>query len=78
MARADVPPEERDKHPLQLESIIDCEACDAPFDHVFTCPPGIFEAEDLVDAPAEDVTCPNCGHVQHAEWGGWLSHEDAG
>lgn len=78
MARVDEDREERDQEPLKLESILTCEECDVDFDHVFTADEGIFEREDLVDAPVEEVTCPNCGLSWEAEWGGWLAHEDAG
>lgn len=77
MARVDLDPEERDKHPLQLTNLLDCPACGTTFDHVFTAPEGVFDMEDLVDAPQETVTCP-CGHSWEAEYEGWLSHEDAG
>lgn len=78
MARVDIDPNERDKEPLQLESLLDCPECDTTFDYVFTAPDGVFEREDLVDAPTATVECPSCGHQWEATWEGWLSHEDAG
>lgn len=78
MARVDIAPEDRDKEPLRLEGILDCPECECAFDHVFTAADGVFEREDLIDAPTEEVECPACGHVWAATWEGWLSHEDAG
>jgi uncharacterized Zn-finger protein len=78
MARIDEDPDTRDQAPLVLENMLDCPECDTTFDHAFTAPPGIFYKEDLVDAPREEVKCPNCGHKWEAEYEGWLSHEDAG
>lgn len=78
MARADLPPGQRDR-PLQLEQLVDCPECGATFDHVFTCPPNIIDKEDLVEAPIEVVVCPNdrCGHRFTAEYEGWTIHDEA-
>lgn len=78
MARADQEPEDRDVTPLQLENVVDCENCGAMFDVVYTCDDGIFDLEDLKDAPEMVVTCPSCGNAWNRPWEGWLAHSDAG
>lgn len=78
MARIDEAPEDRDKGRLQIDRLLDCAECGSTFDHLFTCPPGVTEVEDIIDAPVEEVECPDCGHKWQAECELWLSHEDAG
>lgn len=78
MARIDQRPEDRDRQPLQLDSIVTCPECETDFDAVFTAAEGVYEREDLIDAPVQRVVCPKCGHAWDAEWEGWLAHEDAG
>ena len=77
MGRHDLDPDERDQEPFQVAQILTCVVCMTDFDHVFTAPDGIFEAEDIVDPIKEQVTCPN-GHVRTYMYSGWLHHEDAG
>ena len=78
MARADIPRGERDTAPLQLPNLVDCEECFATFDVVYIAQEGVYDMEDLVDAPVMEVQCPACGHTWEREWEGWLAHEDAG
>ena len=78
MARVDESRDERDRSPLLLSGIVDCPECDTPFEWVFQAPEGVYDKEDLTDAPVEEVECPECGHRWTEEWGGWVAHEDAG
>lgn len=78
MTRVDQDPEDRDVTPLQLPNVVDCEDCGCMFDVVYTCPDGVFDLEDMVDAPEMDVTCPECGKVWNRPYEGWLAHSDAG
>lgn len=78
MARADTAPEDRDREPLKLPAMIDCEQCETTYDFVFVCEEGVYEPEDVVDAPSAETTCPNCGHAQQEQWEGWTAHQDAG
>lgn len=78
MTRVDQEPEDRDVIPLQLPNVVDCEECGAMFDVVYTNPDGVFDLEDMVDAPEMDVTCPECGHTWRRPYEGWLAHSDAG
>jgi hypothetical protein len=77
MARPDLDPEERDTTPLQVTQIVTCPVCGEEWDHVFTAPDGVFEAEDLTDPIVAAVKCSK-GHVFEVEYTGWLHHEDAG
>lgn len=76
MARADKSKEEREQ-PLSLPALIDCEECETTFEHVFVCAEGVTDREDLTEAPEDDVECPACGHKQHAEYEGWVIHQEA-
>lgn len=78
MARVDEHPDERDREPLTLLNTIDCEECGAFFDVVYVCPDGVFDTEDLIEAPVMDVTCPGCQHTWSREYEGWVTHGDAG
>lgn len=77
MARIDLPPDQRDQKPLELNVFLDCPKCDTTFDHTFVCPDGIYDIEDIVAVPEDDVTCPACKHEWRAEWEGWHAHDDA-
>lgn len=78
MVRQDVAPEDRDQQPLQLSAVLDCPDCGTTFEVIFMAPDGVFDAEDLVDAPTSEVECPSCGECWTAEYPGWCLHEDAG
>lgn len=78
MARIDENPDDRDRRPLQVAGFATCPECQADIEVVFTAPEGIFEVEDLSEAPKKVVHCTNCEHDFDAEWGGWVAHEDAG
>lgn len=78
MARIDEDPEQRDKAPLVLENVVECPRCEAEFDGLFTAPEGIFEKEDLIEAPVAVLECPSCGLEAKFTYEGWISHEDAG
>lgn len=77
MARQDEDPALRDSAPIQIDNILECPQCSIEFDHTFTAPDGVFEREDLIEAPEEDVSCPACAHTWRATWEGWLAHDDA-
>lgn len=78
MARVDTNPEDRDREPLVLSALVDCESCETTYDAYFHFPSGVYEREDIIDAPIETVTCPSCGHQQDEQWPGWTAHADAG
>lgn len=64
--------------PYQVEAWLDCPECGCTLDEVFTCPPGVTDVQEMVDAPVKSVICPDCGHEWTAEWEGWIEHESAG
>lgn len=76
MARQDLTPEDRDQ-PLRLESLVDCVFCGVTFDVLFIAPDGVFDLEDLDEAPTADVCCPSCNEKQIAEYTGWTIHNEA-
>lgn len=76
--RKDEAPEDRDKVTLKLSAWLECPVCATEIDHLFDAGPGVYDAEDLIDQPEEDVTCPQCGHTWLATYEGWSSHGDAG
>ena len=78
LARVDENPDDRDRRPLQVVGFATCPDCEADIEVVFTAPDGIYEVEDLVEAPKQRVSCGNCPAEFEAEWGGWVAHEDAG
>lgn len=77
MARIDQAPEDRDSELLRINVFLDCPECDLTFDHTFPPQEGVYENEDLIAPPEDDVTCPGCGHEWHAEAEVWFSHDDA-
>lgn len=78
MARIDEDPEDRDKAPLRLTGVFDCPECDVTFDHIFVAGEGVYDTEDLIEAPVGEVECPSCGCTWMGEFGGWVAHGDAG
>jgi len=78
MARVDEAREDRDKHPIQLPAMVDCPECDTVFAVVFTAQEGVFDLEDLIDAPVMVVTCPGCEYAWTQDYEGWIAHSDAG
>jgi transcription elongation factor Elf1 len=78
VARVDVDPEDRDQEPLVLEAIVACPRCGFETDAVFNSDPGVYELEDLTDAPEAAVNCSECGQSYIATYPGWTIHEDAG
>lgn len=77
MARQDMERAERDSHPLQLPAIVTCPECSVDTDVVFIAPDGVFDMEDLTEAPQMTIK-GYCGHNFLAEYEGWIAHEDAG
>lgn len=63
---------------FRVSGVFECPGCGADFDVLFDPQEGVYEREDLIDAPEMDVECPGCGTKFHVVWGGWVAHEDAG
>jgi hypothetical protein len=78
LARVDEAPEDRDQTPLHLAQIVECPLCETEFEHLFTADDGVFELEDLVDQPEEEVQCPACEGLFIAIYEGWTIHGEAG
>lgn len=77
MARIDENPEDRDQEPLRLDQMEECPSCEVLQDVVFQAPAGVFELEDLTEAPEALVTCVSCQYVWKALYSGWTIHEEA-
>lgn len=75
--RYDLDPEDRDKTSLKLPAVLDCPECNVPQDHVFDAGEGVYDMEDLEEAPEELVTCVSCGHTWLASYEGWTIHTEA-
>lgn len=78
MARIDEEPDERDQAPLVLSELQDCPECGTTQDVDYVCPEGIYELEDVVEAPSTTTTCVHCAHEWQSEYSGWTVHQDAG
>jgi hypothetical protein len=78
MGRKDLEPEDRDRDPLTLVSVVECPVCACEFELVFEAPEGVYEVEDLTDPPVSRGPCPACGDDGPWVYDGWTVHEDAG
>lgn len=77
MARVDEAPEERDQQLLRLSQLEECPTCRTLQQVEFEAQPGVYELEELVEAPETTAECEHC----HTEWdvtySGWTTNEEA-
>lgn len=65
-----------DAGPLAYTENVDCPACGATFDGLFTAGPGTV---DDLDTPPEGAhSCPGCGHRFTTTLTGWTHTTEAG
>jgi hypothetical protein len=43
----------------------------------FVAPEGVYEAEDLTEAPETTHTCVNCGYEAEVTYAGWTNTQEA-
>jgi ferredoxin-like protein FixX len=77
MARVDEDPEDRDQEPLRLSQLVDCAMCKTTQEVEFVAPEGVYEAEDLTEAPETTHTCVNCGYEAEVTYAGWTNTQEA-
>lgn len=62
-----------------VSQIVDCEACDEPFDVDFDT--GATDEDGLADLTEDDLTkdvkCPACGEEFETSYTGWMSYGEA-
>lgn len=77
MARVDEDPEERDQEPLRLSQIVECAMCETMQEVEFVAPEGVYDLEELTEAPETTHTCVSCGYEAEVTYSGWTVHEEA-
>lgn len=77
MARIDEEPEDRDQAPLRLSQLVDCGLCGTTQDVLFEAPEGVYDLEELEEAPETTHTCVSCGHAAEVTYSGWTIHTEA-
>ena len=65
-----------DAAPLTFVENVDCPACGAAFEALFTADAATLDA--LVDPPVAGHTCPGCAHTFSTAMTGWTVYTEAG
>lgn len=61
---------------LSFVANIDCVECETTYEGTWT--DDSQSAEDMVEMPVAEFTCPNCQHVQEETYPGWGFTSEAG
>lgn len=77
MARVDEAPEDRDQAPLRLSQLVDCPECQTMQEVEFVAPEGVYELDELTEAPETTTRCVNCDVEWVVTYSGWTINEEA-
>lgn len=72
----DAEEQERTGEVLRFSANVDCLRCAVVYEGTWT--DSSISVEDMVDAPVQEQTCPQCGYVQEEEYPGWMFRSEAG